>query len=172
MSLTDIPGARGLPSLPRKGSEVQAASRGQTGHQECPCRPTVERWNTQFHETQCLNPRETYSGVISGGGWASLTGSDAVEKIASFWEDGALRLGPFHAECRADGLQGCGGGCELGFSACLSAVSCVLLDAANRQLESLIDKPDIGGHWSPLDFLDFRGWEAVISGSFLESVAS
>lgn len=67
---------------------------------------------------------------------------------------------------------GFAGSVSLGFSACLSTVSCVLLDAANQQLESLFDKPEIGEHWSPRDFLDFRGREFVISGSFLESVES
>lgn len=45
-------------------------------------------------------------------------------------------------------------GCELGFSGGLSAVSCVLLDAASQWLESLIDKPE---DWGTLDSMGFPG---------------
>lgn len=66
-------------------------------------------------------------------------------------------MGPCRGNRRAGGLQGFAGSVSLGFSACLATVSCVLLDAANQQLESLSDKPEIGEHWSPRDFLDFKG---------------
>lgn len=148
-------------TFPEKDQKSRLILGDRLATRNVPAGPLWKDGSTWSHETQCLNPRETYSVVISGGGWTSLIGSDAVETIASFWEDGALRLGPCHGECRAVCV-----GCELGFSRGLSAVSCVLLDAASRRLESLIDKPE---DWGTLESTGFPRLQGVL---ILESVES